>query len=62
MPETPERANGTEEQPKEEKETTFPRRRLLAGKREEPWKRAYFLRDLRRVTKRLGGGRFRGGS
>jgi hypothetical protein len=61
MPETPERANETEEQPEEEKETTFSRR-PLAGKREEPWKRAYFLRDLRRVTKRLGGGRFRGGS
>jgi hypothetical protein len=61
MPETPEKANETEEQPKEEKKTTFPRR-PLAGKREEPRKRAYFLRDLRRVTKRLGGGRFRGGS
>jgi hypothetical protein len=62
MPETPERVNKTEEQPEEEKKTTFPRRRPLGGKRDEPWKRAYFLRDLRRVTKRLGGGRFRGGS
>ena len=62
MPETPERVNETEEQTDEEKKTTFPRRRPLAGKREEPRKREYFLRDLRRVTKRLGGGRFRGGS
>jgi hypothetical protein len=62
MPETPERVDETEEQPEEEKKTTFPRRQPLAGKREEPRKREYFLRDLRRVTKRLGGGRFRGGS
>jgi hypothetical protein len=62
MPETPEKAEETEEQPEEEKKTTFPRRRPRAEKREEPFKRAYFLRDLRRVTKRLSGGRFRGGS
>jgi hypothetical protein len=62
MPETPKKANETEEQPEEEKKTAFPREWPLAGKREEPGKRAYFLRDLRRVTRRLGGGRFRGGS
>lgn len=62
MPETPEKANETEEQPEEEEKTAFPRRRRLGGKREKPWTREYFLRDLRRVTKRLGGGRFRGGS
>jgi hypothetical protein len=62
MPETPEKARETEGDPKEEEKTTFARGRRFAGKREEPWKRAYFLRDLRRVTRRLGGGRFRGGS
>jgi hypothetical protein len=62
MPEPPEKANETEEQPEEEKKTAFPRRRPPAGTREELGKRAYFLRDLRRVTRRLGGGRFRGGS
>jgi hypothetical protein len=62
MPETPRKANETEKQPEEEKKNTFLRRRRLGGKRGEPWTREYFLRDLRRVTKRLGGRRFRGGS
>ena len=62
MPATPEKANETEEHSEEERKTRFLRQRRLGDKRGEPWTREYFLRDLRRVTRRLGGGRFRGGS
>jgi hypothetical protein len=62
MPEGPEKAHERGQRPEEEKKIAIPRQRPLGFEREERWTREYFLRDLRRVTKRLGGGRFRGGS
>ena len=62
MPETPEKASETEEHSEEEKKAKFLRRRRLGDKQGEPRTREYFLHDLRRITRRLGGGRFRGGS